>query len=240
MASWGFWDWIGYIGILGAAVFIALETGLTRVPQARSYFPFLTARWWGFAPLVLILLSSAILLVRVVSPPTSPISTTALPISGPDPSAKVDNVVQGQPPKTEDNYAHYLDDYAHDLRMRAAVPANLSVLSDSDLAETAKGLAQQIGDFAFVYVQNSDSIKSDGSRPDDQKSFARAELDRTTTQQFRAKFEDDFNRVQSELLQRLRSELPISEQIATTGQLTSEQMYQASVRLYELARRLAE
>jgi hypothetical protein len=65
MSHWGYWDWIAYTALFIAAVILAADTGFKSAPRVMDRLPKLfRSGWWGFAPLVLVVVSTIILLGR--------------------------------------------------------------------------------------------------------------------------------------------------------------------------------
>lgn len=65
MAKWGFWEWVAYAVLFVAAIIIATDQGIKLSPDLASLFNgVLTSPYWGFAPLVLLLLATGILVGR--------------------------------------------------------------------------------------------------------------------------------------------------------------------------------
>jgi len=64
MRNWRFWDWLAYTGVFVAAVILAADTGMRQSPEFQKYVGFMHSAWWGFAPLILLVGATAILIAR--------------------------------------------------------------------------------------------------------------------------------------------------------------------------------
>ena len=65
MRHWTFWEWLAYACLLVGAVIIAADTGLRLAPDLAAKLPDLAHEpAWGFAPLSLMLLATAVLAAR--------------------------------------------------------------------------------------------------------------------------------------------------------------------------------
>ena len=68
MEHWAFWEWIAYCTLWVAAIIIAIDGGLRMTPLVSENLPrrlqFLKSVPWAFAPLVLILVSTASFLLH--------------------------------------------------------------------------------------------------------------------------------------------------------------------------------
>jgi hypothetical protein len=64
MRDWGFWDWVAYATLFIAALIIAAETGVRLAPELQEYFGFMRSAAWGFAPLILVVAGTVILISR--------------------------------------------------------------------------------------------------------------------------------------------------------------------------------
>jgi hypothetical protein len=79
MREWKFWDWVAYSGLSIAAMIVAADSALKSAPALLEQLPeFIHSSWWGFAPLVLILVTTGIFLARVLG--TSTPKTLPLPL----------------------------------------------------------------------------------------------------------------------------------------------------------------
>jgi hypothetical protein len=62
MSRWTVWEWIAYTGLFVAAIIIAADQGVKLSPPLFEKFSrIIRSLYWAFAPLTLILLSTAIL-----------------------------------------------------------------------------------------------------------------------------------------------------------------------------------
>jgi hypothetical protein len=69
MRTWTFWEWIAYSCTFVAAVILAADTGIKISPELAAHIPaFIGGSLWGFAPLILIVVASVVLLVRGLKP----------------------------------------------------------------------------------------------------------------------------------------------------------------------------
>lgn len=65
MRHWAFWEWIAYVALFVAALIIAADTGFRESPDVMARLPgFFHSEWWGFAPAVLVVMATIILLLR--------------------------------------------------------------------------------------------------------------------------------------------------------------------------------
>jgi hypothetical protein len=65
MRGWRLWDWITYSCFFVAAVILAADTGVRVSPELGGHIPaFVGGSLWGFAPLILFLVGTVILLAR--------------------------------------------------------------------------------------------------------------------------------------------------------------------------------
>jgi hypothetical protein len=65
MARWGFWDWVAYGCLFIAAAVLAADQGLKGAPNVAAHLPsILSADILAFAPLGLVLIGSAILVIK--------------------------------------------------------------------------------------------------------------------------------------------------------------------------------
>jgi hypothetical protein len=63
MAHWSFWEWLGFAVLWVAAIILAIDQGLRMAPDTRQKLglTFTDRPVWAFAPLVLLLIATAIL-----------------------------------------------------------------------------------------------------------------------------------------------------------------------------------
>jgi hypothetical protein len=62
---WTFWEWVAYVALFVAALIIAADTGFRESPDVMARLPeFFHSEWWGFAPAVLVVVATIILLLR--------------------------------------------------------------------------------------------------------------------------------------------------------------------------------
>jgi hypothetical protein len=65
MRHWTFWEWVAYVALFVAALIIAADTGFRGSPDVMARLPeFFHSEWWGFAPAVLVVVATIILLLR--------------------------------------------------------------------------------------------------------------------------------------------------------------------------------
>jgi len=65
MRHWTFWEWVAYGAFFVGAMMLAMETGVRISPDLAEHVPeFIHSAWWGFAPLVLVVFATIILLLR--------------------------------------------------------------------------------------------------------------------------------------------------------------------------------
>src|SRR6476620_9086936 len=65
MRHWTFWEWLAYAGIFVAALIVTADTGFRLAPDVSVHLPaFFHSAWCGFAPVLLIVASTVILLLR--------------------------------------------------------------------------------------------------------------------------------------------------------------------------------
>ena len=65
MRHWTFWEWVAYGALFVAALIIAADTGFKLTPDIMVRLPeFFHSASWGFAPVVLVISSTIILLLR--------------------------------------------------------------------------------------------------------------------------------------------------------------------------------
>src|ERR1051325_4888085 len=87
MHGWKFWDWVAYAGLFIAAIVLAADAAVKSSPTLAPAMPdWVKSEVWAFVPLLLLLLSSAILLTKVIRFKFSPASqrhASALPASSP-------------------------------------------------------------------------------------------------------------------------------------------------------------
>jgi hypothetical protein len=67
--TWKFWDWVAYACLFVAALFFAAEAGIKAAPDLAKHIPtYVGGSIWGFAPLILVLVATLILLIQGLSP----------------------------------------------------------------------------------------------------------------------------------------------------------------------------
>jgi hypothetical protein len=65
MRYWTFWEWVAYAALFVAAMIIAAETGVRIAPDLTAHAPdFMHSAIWGFAPIVLVVGATIILLLH--------------------------------------------------------------------------------------------------------------------------------------------------------------------------------
>jgi hypothetical protein len=64
MHEWKFWDWMAYVALFICAGVLASDTALHLAPNLTPYIP--QSAVWGFAPLVLLIFATAILLAKAL------------------------------------------------------------------------------------------------------------------------------------------------------------------------------
>jgi hypothetical protein len=65
MSHWTFWEWVAYAILFIAACITAADTGFKQSPILMEQLPhFIHSPWWGFTPVVLVLLATGILVAR--------------------------------------------------------------------------------------------------------------------------------------------------------------------------------
>jgi hypothetical protein len=65
LRHWALWEWIAYGALWMGALIVASETGFKTEPEVMARMPeFIHSAVWGFAPLVLVVLATVILLLR--------------------------------------------------------------------------------------------------------------------------------------------------------------------------------
>jgi hypothetical protein len=65
LRHWTFWEWVAYVALFVAALIIAADTGFKESPDVMARLPeFFHSEWWGFAPAVLVVAATIILLLR--------------------------------------------------------------------------------------------------------------------------------------------------------------------------------
>jgi hypothetical protein len=65
MRHWTFWEWVAYAALFVAAVILAADTGVRVSPDLSLHMPeWLHSGWWGFAPLLLVVLSTLVLIAN--------------------------------------------------------------------------------------------------------------------------------------------------------------------------------
>jgi hypothetical protein len=90
LRHWTFWEWVAYVALFVAALIIAADTGFRESPDVMARLPeFFHSEWWGFAPAVLVVVATTILLLRefvfsnnklpqqATSKPSAPATATA-------------------------------------------------------------------------------------------------------------------------------------------------------------------
>ena len=62
---WTFWEWGAYAALFVAASIVAAETGFKTEPEVMSHLPdFFRSTIWGFAPVLLVVFATIVLLLR--------------------------------------------------------------------------------------------------------------------------------------------------------------------------------
>jgi hypothetical protein len=65
VSHWTFWEWVAYGSLFVAALIIAADTSFKLAPDVMARLPeFFHSEWWGFAPVVLVVAATIILLLR--------------------------------------------------------------------------------------------------------------------------------------------------------------------------------
>jgi hypothetical protein len=65
MRHWTFWEWVAYAALFVAAMIVAADTGVRITPDLAAYLPaFVHGPIWGFAPLILVVGATIILVLR--------------------------------------------------------------------------------------------------------------------------------------------------------------------------------
>ena len=65
MRHWTFWEWVAYAALFVSAMIVAAYTGARITPDLSAYMPqFIHSSIWGFAPLILIVIATIILVLR--------------------------------------------------------------------------------------------------------------------------------------------------------------------------------
>jgi hypothetical protein len=65
MRHWTFWEWVAYVALFVAALIVAADSGFREAPDVMARLPeFFHSEWWGFAPAVLVVGATIILLLR--------------------------------------------------------------------------------------------------------------------------------------------------------------------------------
>jgi hypothetical protein len=65
MRHWTFWEWVAYVALFVAAFIVVADTGFRGAPDVMTRLPeFFHSWWWGFAPAVLVIVATIILLLR--------------------------------------------------------------------------------------------------------------------------------------------------------------------------------
>jgi len=64
MRDWRFWEWLAYGSMFVGALLIAADTGVRLSPELQKYSGFMHSAWWGFAPLILFVSATVILIAR--------------------------------------------------------------------------------------------------------------------------------------------------------------------------------
>ncbi|MFH1091181.1 MAG: hypothetical protein V1742_06395, partial [Pseudomonadota bacterium] len=88
MSNWGFWNWIAYATLALSAIILAAIQGSKDMTTTPSWLPeFFSKISWNYLPLVLLIISSIIFLVKQFGwiRPTSKITNDAQFIKWPDP-----------------------------------------------------------------------------------------------------------------------------------------------------------
>jgi hypothetical protein len=99
VATWGFWDWIGYGGLWVAVVMTAVEESKKRWPNALNFLPAVRGVF-AFAPLVLVSVATVILVAKALGPAPTPqiiVKNNVVRVPVPEPSqAKAILILQDQ------------------------------------------------------------------------------------------------------------------------------------------------
>jgi hypothetical protein len=131
MPGWSFLDWVAYGGIAIAAAMQALDQGIRRSSTPPRLVVSLTkTSFWAYTPFFAILLSAAIIVWHLLSPPipeTKPPEVTEPPVS------------------------------AHSQPM-TALPSQLSELTNQDIRQWAYVFYQRLHDLEIQYVRNKDNL----------------------------------------------------------------------------------
>jgi hypothetical protein len=197
MAAWGFWEWLAYGGIAIDAAMLALDQGIRRssTPPEGSITQ---SSIWAFTPFALILLSAAIFLFRLLSPPIpetkrpetagAPVPALsqppAAPVATPVPAP---SLAVAAPSSTQDELGFVL-------------PGQLDEETNQDIRQLIYTFNQRLHDLELEYIRNKDKLT--GSV--DKIALATLELDEKLNRDFRQKYETDFLHLDSELARRLK------------------------------------
>lgn len=72
MRHWSYWEWLAYVCLFVGAVIIAADTGIRISPDLSGYLPnFFHGPIWGFAPLILVLIATGVLVSREYRKPVT-------------------------------------------------------------------------------------------------------------------------------------------------------------------------
>jgi hypothetical protein len=58
MKTWGFFDWLAYGALAIGALILALDSSLKASSFKDSWDAVLKSQWWGWAPLILVVLAT--------------------------------------------------------------------------------------------------------------------------------------------------------------------------------------
>ena len=72
MRHWTYWEWLAYVCLFVSAVIIAADTGIRVSSNLSASLPnFFHGPIWGFAPLILVLIATGILVIREYRTPVA-------------------------------------------------------------------------------------------------------------------------------------------------------------------------
>jgi hypothetical protein len=185
MPGWSFLDWVAYGGIAIAATMQALDQGIRRSSTPPKLVVSITkTSFWAYTPFFAILLSAVIIVWHLLSP-TIP-ETKPPEVTGPPVSA------HSQPMA--------VPVHAPDQPVAAALPSQLSELTNQDIRQWAYVFHQQLQDLEIQYVRNKDNLTGSA----DQVASATLAMDEKLNREFKQQYQSDVLRLELELARRLK------------------------------------
>jgi hypothetical protein len=190
MANWSFFDWLTY-GCIGIAAFMtALDQGVRQSAAEPSFITkVVKSRLWSFTPFGLILISAALLLVRLFFPlsPASAISVASEP------------PIVAPPPNTSYNSVNKDAELHRPPLQHIPIIGDLKEKSNQDVRKMAYVLNQELTELQINHIQDREKLKGSPNSV----AIATLDLDEQLNDDFRQQFEPGFLKLNAELDRRL-------------------------------------